>query len=100
MSTDGVDNSKRRFLTAATVAVGAVGTGFVAVPFLKSWNPSAKALSGGAPVEVAIIKLQPGQLLPVLWTKKLVWIVPRPGTNLKELSGLAPELAGPNSEPP
>jgi len=100
MSTDGVDNSKRRFLTAATVAVGAVGTGFVAVPFLKSWNPSAKARAAGAPVEVDISKLQPGQLLRVLWQKKPVWIVHRTEKNLKELSGLESQLADPNSEIP
>lgn len=100
MSTDGVDNSKRRFLTAATVAVGAVGTGFVAVPFLKSWNPSAKARAAGAPVEVDISKLQPGQLLRVLWQKKPVWIVHRTEKNLKELSGLDSQLADPNSEIP
>ena len=100
MSTDGVDNSKRRFLTAATVAVGAVGAGFVAVPFLKSWNPSAKARAAGAPVEVDISKLQPGQLLRVLWQKKPVWIVHRTEKNLKELSGLDDQLADPNSEIP
>ena len=100
MSTDGVDNSKRRFLTAATVAVGAVGTGFVAVPFLKSWNPSAKARAAGAPVDVDISKLQPGQLLRVLWQKKPVWIVHRTEKNLKELSGLDSQLTDPNSEQP
>jgi len=100
MSTDGVDNSKRRFLTAATAAVGAVGAGFVAVPFLKSWQPSAKALAAGAPVEVDISKLQPGQLMRVLWRKKPVWIVYRTEQNLKDLEGLAGELADPNSEVP
>ena len=100
MSTDGVDNSKRRFLTAATVAVGAVGAGFVAVPFMKSWMPSAKAQAAGAPVEVDISKLQPGQLLRVLWQKKPVWIVHRTEKNLKELPGLDSQLADPNSEIP
>jgi len=100
MSTDGVDNSKRRFLTAATVAVGAVGTGFVAVPFLKSWSPSAKARAAGAPVEVDISKLQPGQLLRVLWQKKPVWIVNRTEKNLKDLSSLDDQLADPKSEIP
>ena len=100
MSTDGVDNSKRRFLTAATAAVGAVGAGFVAVPFLKSWNPSAKALAAGAPVEVDISKLQPGQLLRVLWRKKPVWIVYRTEQNLKDLEGLVDQLEDPNSEVP
>jgi len=100
MSTDGVDNSKRRFLTAATVAVGAVGAGFVAVPFMKSWMPSAKALAAGAPVEVDISKLQPGQLLRVLWQKKPIWVVYRTKQNLEDLPGLDDQLADPNSEIP
>ncbi|MGL5800259.1 MAG: ubiquinol-cytochrome c reductase iron-sulfur subunit N-terminal domain-containing protein, partial [Plesiomonas sp.] len=43
-----VNNSRRRFLTAATGVVGGVGAVFVAVPFIKSWNPSAKAKAAGA----------------------------------------------------
>ena len=98
MSTDGVDNSKRRFLTAATVAVGAVGAGFVAVPFLKSWSPSAKALAAGAPVEVDFSKLQPGQLMRVLWQKKPIWILNRTDQNLEDLPKLNDQLVDPNSE--
>ena len=45
MTNDGVDLEKRRFLTLATAGVGAVGAGFVAVPFLGSWNPSEKSSS-------------------------------------------------------
>jgi len=98
MSTDGVDNSKRRFLTAATVAVGAVGAGFVAVPFLKSWSPSAKALASGAPVDVDFSKLQPGQLMRVLWQKKPIWILNRTDKNLTDLPLLDDKLVDPNSE--
>ncbi len=98
MSTDGVDNSKRRFLTAATVAVGAVGAGFVAVPFLKSWSPSAKALAAGAPVEVDFSKLQPGQLMRVLWQKKPIWILNRTDQNLEDLVKLNDKVVDPNSE--
>ncbi|HEX2596472.1 MAG TPA: ubiquinol-cytochrome c reductase iron-sulfur subunit N-terminal domain-containing protein, partial [Luteimonas sp.] len=54
MGSDAVDErlenlGRRRFLTATTAVVGAVGVGFVAVPFIKSWNPSAKAKLAGAP---------------------------------------------------
>jgi len=101
MSTDGVDNSKRRFLTAATAAVGAVGAGFVAVPFLKSWNPNAAALAAGAPVEVDISKVVPGQQIRVLWQKKPVWIVYRTEQNLEDLKNLPDsDLADPKSEIP
>ena len=77
MSSDDVDNNRRRFLTAATVVVGAVGTVAVAVPFVKSWSPSARARSAGAPVEAAIGKLEPGQQIIVKWQGKPVWIVRR-----------------------
>lgn len=77
MSSDDVDSNRRRFLTAATVVVGAVGTVAVAVPFVKSWSPSARARSAGAPVEAAIGKLEPGQQIIVKWQGKPVWIVRR-----------------------
>ena len=48
MSSEGVDLKKRRFLTASTAVVGAVGAGFVAVPFIASWNPSERAKALGA----------------------------------------------------
>jgi len=97
MSTDGVDKSKRRFLTNATVVVGAVGTAFVAVPFIKSWNPSERAKAAGAPVEVDISKLQPGQILRVLWRKQPVWIVRRTDQNIADLKALEGELEDPAS---
>ena len=77
MSSDGVDNNRRRFLTAATVVVGAVGTVAVAVPFVASWSPSARAKSAGAPVEANIGKLQPGQQIIFKWQGKPVWVVRR-----------------------
>ena len=51
MSAPGVDKKRRRILVAATSVVGAVGVGYVAVPFIASMNPSAKARAAGAPVE-------------------------------------------------
>ena len=77
MSSDGVNTGRRRFLTAATSAVGVVGAVGIAVPFVGSWNPSAKAKAAGAPVEVNISKVEPGQLILVKWRGKPVWIVRR-----------------------
>ena len=51
MSDNGVNKSRRRFLVAATSVVGAAGAVGVAIPFVKSWNPSAKAKAAGAPVK-------------------------------------------------
>jgi len=86
MSSDDADNSRRRFLTAATVVVGAVGTVATAVPFIASWSPSARAKSAGAPVEANISKLEPGQLIIVKWRGKPVWVVRRDEATLAMLT--------------
>lgn len=100
MSTDGVDNSRRRFLTAATSVVGAVGTVGLAIPFISSMNPSARAKAAGAPVEVDISKLEPGALVTVEWRGKPVWVLRRTEQNMKDLPGLADKLVDPDSEAP
>ena len=97
MSTDTVDLGKRRFLTAATSAVGAVGAAFVAVPFVKSMSPSARAQAAGAPVEADISKMEPGQMLTVEWRGKPVWIVSRTEETLNTLKKLDGILADPAS---
>ena len=98
MSTDAVDNGKRRFLTLATSVVGAVGAGFVAVPFLASWMPSERAKNAGAPVEVDISKLEEGRMLTVEWQSKPVWIIKRSEQTLAGLKSLDSEVRDPNSE--
>jgi len=98
MATEGVDQNKRRFLTSTTAVVGAVGAGFVAVPFLASWAPSERAKTAGAPVEVDISKLQEGQLLTVEWRGKPVWIIKRTQQNLKDLATLDDNLRDPASD--
>ena len=98
MATEGVDNSKRRFLTASTAAVGAVGAGFVAVPFVASWMPSERAKTAGAPVEVDISKLQEGRMMTVEWRGKPVWIVKRSQKSIDELASLDEGLRDPASE--
>ncbi len=100
MSADAVDTSKRRFLTAATTVVGAVGTAYLLVPFISAWNPSAKARAAGAPVEADISKLEPGQMMTVEWRGKPIWIVHRTEQNLKDLPTLNDQLLDPNSEMP
>ena len=98
MSADGVDLKKRRFLTAATSVVGAVGAGYVVYPFLAAWAPSEKAKAAGAPVEADIGKLEPGQMMRVKWRGKPVWIVHRTEQNLKDLAALEPILLDPKSD--
>ena len=98
MSTGGVSSGRRRFLTATTTVVGGVGLGFTAVPFIGSWQPSARARALGAPVEINVSKLEPGQLVAVLWRGKPVWVVRRTPEALDALSGLDPMLRDPASE--
>lgn len=100
MSNDAVDHDKRRFLTAATSVVGAVGAGFVAVPFVASWMPSERAKNAGAPVEVDISKLEEGRMLTVEWQSKPVWIIKRSQKTLDDLPKLDDRLRDPNSENP
>lgn len=97
MSAQGVDNKRRRVLLAATSVVGAIGAGFVAVPFIASMNPSAKARAAGAPVEADISRLEPGALLRVKWRGKPVWVVHRTEKMLSLLPELEPKLADPDS---
>ncbi len=98
MSADAVNNSKRRLLVAATSVVGAVGAGFVAVPFIKSWTPSAKALAAGAPVLADISKLEEGQMITVEWRGKPVYILKRTDENMKVLETDTDMLADVNSD--
>lgn len=100
MSTDGVDTSRRRFLTVAASVVGGIGAVYTAVPFLASMQPSARAQAAGAPVEVDISKLEPGQKINVEWRGKPVWVVKRTPEMLDALPGLDAGLADPASEAP
>ncbi len=97
MSTDGVNHSRRRMLIGTTAAVGAVGAAFVATPFVKSWNPSAKAKAAGAPVTADLSKLEPGQQMVVEWRGKPVWVVRRSSEALADLKKVAGDLRDPES---
>ena len=102
MANDGVNDpvnaGRRRFLTATTAVVGAVGAGFAAVPFIKSWNPSAKAQLAGAPVNADISALQEGQRLVLEWRGQPIWIVKRSKAVLDALPTLDGRLRDPKSE--
>jgi ubiquinol-cytochrome c reductase iron-sulfur subunit len=97
MSNDGVNHARRRFLTVATTGVGVAGAGFVATPFVGSWNPSAKAKAAGAPVKVNISKVEPGSMIVAEWRGKPVYIVSRTPDMLGNLSKLTETVADPES---
>ena len=89
--------TRRRFLTAATSGVSAVGVVGVAVPFLGSWNPSEKAKAAGAPVKADISKIEPGQMVVVEWRGKPVYVVRRTPDQIADLTKLDDNLKDPKS---
>jgi ubiquinol-cytochrome c reductase iron-sulfur subunit len=97
MNSGEMDEERRRFLTAATVVVGGIGMSLAAVPFIGSWLPSEKTKALGAPVEIDISKIEPGQKVTVSWRGKPVFIVHRTEENIRELPSLEASLRDPNS---
>ena len=97
MSQDGVNKSRRTLLVGATTAVGAVGAGFVAVPFVKSWNPSERAKAAGAPAKVDTSKIEPGAMVVAEWRGKPVYVAKRTEQTLSLLEGLNAVLKDPSN---
>ena len=93
-----VDQGKRRFLLGASIVWGGVGTVAAAAPFAMSFWPSERARAAGAPVEVDISKLEPGQKINVEWRGKVVWVINRTKEMLASLPKLDHVVADPKSE--
>ncbi|WP_341581398.1 ubiquinol-cytochrome c reductase iron-sulfur subunit [Marinobacter metalliresistant] len=100
MSNGDVSQGRRRFLIGATSVVGGVGVVGAAVPFVASWNPSAKAEAAGAPVTVNVNKVEPGQQITVEWRGKPVWVIRRTEEMLTNIKKQTDRLRDPNSEEP
>ncbi len=98
LMSDNVDTSRRWFLTKAATAAGAVGAGLAVTPFIASMQPSAKAQAAGAPVEADISRIEPGQLIRVMWRGKPVWILKRNPEVLATLKTLDDKLRDPQSK--
>ncbi len=97
MSEHVVDAGRRKMLTVSASVVGAVGAAVAVVPFLSTMSPSAKALASGAPVEVDVSKLEPGQKIQVEWRRKPVWIVRRSEQMVSNLAKTEARVRDPNS---
>jgi ubiquinol-cytochrome c reductase iron-sulfur subunit len=97
MSDHDVEKSRRRFLIGSVAVLGGVGAGFAAIPFVASFQPSAKARAVGAPVEVDISKLEPGQRVIHQWRGQPIWVVRRTPEMLQALEDTG-ALADPGSE--
>jgi len=93
-----VDESRRKFLIAATAGTGAVGAVLTAVPFVASWKPSESARAAGLPTEVDLSKLEAGQMTTVFWRKKQIYVVKRTPEMLAKLAGHDAELKDAPSE--
>lgn len=100
MNNGDVSQGRRRFLIGATAAVGGVGVVGAAVPFVASWNPSAKAEAAGAPVTVNISKIEPGQQVTVEWRGMPVWLIRRTDEMLSNIEKLNDKVKDPQSESP
>ena len=98
MSNVGVHSSRRTFLSGLTSAIGAAGAVGVAGPFVKSWQPSAKAKNAGAPVKVDIGRLEAGQRVVEEWRGQPIWVVRRTDDMLDTLPKLDEKLRDPASE--
>jgi ubiquinol-cytochrome c reductase iron-sulfur subunit len=100
MANQDVNSGRRRFLTTTTAVVGGAGAIVAAVPFIKSWQPSARAQVAGAPVTEDISKLEVGQRVIVQWRGQPVWIIRRTPEMLAALPAQDARLRDPNSENP
>jgi len=95
---DRIDRNRRHFLTVATVVTGVAGAGVASIPFLASLKPSARAQALGAPVEVPLASIQPGEMIRVLWRGKLVFVLHRDKSMLELLPDHMDRLRDPHSE--
>ena len=98
MSEKKTDQGKRQFLLAATTVAGGVAAGAAAVPFVASMLPSERAKAAGAPVEVDLSTLMPGERITVEWQGKPVWIVRRTKDMLDSIRGNDGNVADPQSK--
>jgi ubiquinol-cytochrome c reductase iron-sulfur subunit len=96
--TDDVDRNRRHFLTVATAVTGGAGLIAATIPFLSSMKPSARAQALGAPVEVPIGTLEPGEMIRVMWRGKLVYVLRRTEDMLSRLASVTEHLDDPGSE--
>ena len=92
-----VNRARRSWLNLITAGFAVVGAVFAAIPFIRSFQPSARARAIGAPVEIDIRDLQSGEMRTVSWRGKPVWVVHRDERALQSLDIVETELADPLS---
>ena len=98
MAESTVQDPRRRFLLAATTVVGGIGVAATTAPFLISFMPSERAKAAGAPVDIDISKLEPGQKIDVEWRGKVCWVINRTPAMLQSLAKMDARLLDPKSD--
>ena len=91
-----VNKTRRNLVVATSVAGGAAGVG-AAVPFVASMLPSERAKAAGAPVDVDLSKIAPGELAVIEWRGKPVWVIRRTKEMLESLKAVSARLTDPES---
>lgn len=98
MTEDDVDRNRRHFLTVATAVAGGAGIAAAAIPFISSLQPSARAQALGAPVEVTVANLEPGEMIRAIWRGRLIYVVRRSQAMVERLEEVRGMLRDPDSE--
>ena len=91
-----VDKTRRNLVVASSIVGGAAGVG-AAVPFVASMWPSDRAKAAGAPVEVDISKIAPGEMAVIEWRGKPVWVIHRTKEMHESLKSVSARLIDPES---
>lgn len=94
---ESIDEGRRKFLLTSTCVLGGVGALCALTPFVSSLLPSAKAQADGAPVQVDLSKMEPGEQAVIEWRGKPVWIIRRTKEMLQQLSTNSSQLRDPQS---
>ena len=102
MTNDSTNAGRRKFLVGSTSVAGVAGVAGAGVPFVGSWNPSAKARAAGAPVRIDISGLEAGEMLGPIpaWRGRPIFVIKRSDDALGALNENPNRLADPNSEEP
>jgi ubiquinol-cytochrome c reductase iron-sulfur subunit len=95
-ASDSIDRTRRNLIVATSIAGGAASVG-AAVPFVVSMWPSERAKAAGAPVEVDISRMEPGELKVIEWRGKPVWVIRRTKEMLDSLKAVTNRLTDPGS---
>jgi ubiquinol-cytochrome c reductase iron-sulfur subunit len=92
-----IDKTRRNLVVATSVAGGAAAAG-AAIPFVASMMPSERAKAAGAPVEIDISSIAPGEMKVFEWRGKPVWVIRRTQQMLDSLKKVAGGLTDPASK--